>query len=92
MATRQEVYQAIDSERDYQDHRWPAGTSCDRTVGEEILCMEDCLLGARGSWQSGKLNTLETLNHIRKVVAVGVRALENHGAPIRASQGAVSNG
>ena len=63
------------------------GTGCSRSIGEEILCMEECLLAAREAWQRGDdfapQDALAMLAHVRKVAAVAVRCMENHGAPAR---------
>lgn len=78
---------AIEGERRYQSSKWPVGTGCQRSIGEEILCMEECLLEARKAWQAGDDANpnarIAILNHARKVAAVAVRCMENHGAPAR---------
>ena len=84
---REAVFQAISTEREHQEQKWPRGTGCARSIGEEILCMEECLLAARGAWQRGDDFTPSDaevmLSHVRKVAAVAVRCMENHGAPAR---------
>lgn len=88
MPTPQEVFTAISSERTYQQQRWPVGTGCNRSIGEEILCAQLCLQDAASLWQSGDDNNqhekLLMLHAIRKTAAVLVRCLESHGAPLRA--------
>jgi hypothetical protein len=85
MTIRKQVFEVIEEERDYQENVWPRGTGCERSVGEEILCMEECILVARQAWQKGDDykpdDKRAMLNQIRKVVAIGVRCMENHGAP-----------
>ncbi len=86
MVSRQKVYSAIDTERKYQDDqlgnakRHPGQPAM--TPGEYILCMEQYLDDARQAWRKpdGGINCME---HIRKVTALGVGAMELHGAPER---------
>jgi len=86
MATRSEVYQAVDSERDYQDAQQGNAKRHEgqpaMTPGEFILCMEKCLDDARNEWykpDGGK----GCLDFVRKVSALGVQCMELHGAPKR---------
>lgn len=83
---RAAAYTAIDTERDYQDAQrgnakrhegMPA-----MTPGEYILCMEKCLADARLAWY-GPGGGVECLQHLRKVSALGVAAMELYGAPKR---------
>lgn len=86
MATRQEAYGAIDTERDYQDAQRGNSQRHDgmppMTPGELILCMEKCLADARAAWYAPDGGT-GCLPHIRKVAALGVQAMERYGAPPR---------
>jgi len=90
---RSDVYVAIDSERDYQDKRWgstlsgdrepsDADEGGDRTVDEFILYIagytNDLVQNA-----SHFADTSSKLDIIRKVTALGVAAMEQHGAPLR---------
>lgn len=85
---RNKVYEAIDSERDYQDAR--AGNSArenlddNRDLGSMILLMDQYLVKTKaafaGPHPQGKVDALEQL---RKTVALGVLAMEYHGAPVR---------
>ncbi len=95
MATRPEVYAALDSERDYQDVRWGDTLSGnrlpisslrqnggDRTVDEFILYINGYTadlvhLGSHFCDTPTKLDT------IRKIGALCVAAMEQHGAPQR---------
>lgn len=96
MTTRNEVYAAIDSERDYQDRKWGATLSGDREPNVEA--------GQKGGdrsvdefalYISGYTNDLvhnashfgktrQKLEIIRKIGALAVAAMEQHGAPHRA--------
>lgn len=77
---RKNVYKLVDMERDYQD-----GLGSNRTdgrvhnVAEELVLMERYLRKAFDSW-SDNAGDKSALTMIKKVVALGVRAMENnHG-------------
>lgn len=71
--TRKEVYEAINKERDYQDSRHPK----DEPISAELVIMHIYLEQALDAW-----TYKEDARHlIRKVVALGIRCLENHGCP-----------
>jgi hypothetical protein len=90
MTTREEVYKAIDSERDYQDSKWvgtrsgdkPGGGALDRTLDEFSLYIQgytnDLVDIASHIGPSG-----EKLNCVRKIAALAVACMEAHGAPLR---------
>lgn len=86
MFSRETVYAAIDSERDYQEAQ--KGNSRRHegqppmTPGEYILCMERCLNAAREAWYKPD-GGVACLDDIRKVTALGVSCMELHGAPFR---------
>lgn len=88
MATRKEVYEAIDGERDYQDAM--AGNSArakiedNRDQGSLILLMEHYLNKVRTAHAGpNSLGNPAVFTEIRKVVALGVMAMEKYGAPKR---------
>lgn len=87
MTDRKEVYKAIDSERDYQDLKWDFNYQLNRikdkekSLGEWLNYIEFCLNKAKEN--NYDLNDEETINNIRKITALGVRAMEIHGAPLR---------
>lgn len=78
------VYEAINSERNYQDHRWPGRI---HSIDEYILFMEHHLQEARKLVATTDLdladNRTEALNVIRKVTALGVVCMEDNGSPLR---------
>lgn len=86
MASRSEAYNAIDTERDYQDAgKGNAKRHSDMPVmtpGEIILCMEKCLSDGRTAWYAPNGGTA-CLPFLRKVAALAVQAMEMYGAPIR---------
>ncbi len=84
MTTREEVYNAFDSERRYQDHRFSTEghhTSTDRSLDEFILYIQQYAA------EAGTLTThgdeKEALHFVRKVGALCVGCMEKHGAPRR---------
>lgn len=85
--SREEVYAALDSEREYQIQgcgnakRHPEDPPT-MTVGEYILCMEKCLADARVDWYKPG-GVTAALNQLRKVAGLGVACMEYHGAPRR---------
>ena len=87
MTERKEVYKAINSERLYQDCKWDYNNELNRiqdkekSLGEWINYIEFCLNDAKKTNYND--NKEETLNNIRKITALGVRAMEIHGAPLR---------
>lgn len=77
---RQDVYDLIDSERDYQEKVWPRSTVL--PVPGEILLMEDYLRQFKQDYQAdddapNESAPLAALQTLRKIVTIGVRALEN---------------
>ncbi len=93
MVTREQVYEAIDGERDYQGSRWNADTTSSEgqhEVAAFILYMEEYLARARElastlADNETNENGEEGLDFVRKVTALGVACMEQHGAPKRHS-------
>ena len=84
MATRAEVYAALDGEREYQGQKWGTSNSSHK-VESWILWMHDYLREAahqatRSPEPAGSQAALHT---IRKVAALAVACMENLGAPPR---------
>jgi hypothetical protein len=80
MPSREDVYDAIDSERYYQMQRW--GQNNPHEIGAWILFMEDYLAEARHLVSRNSPEEI-ALDTIRKVTALGVACMEQHGAPLR---------
>lgn len=88
MTTREEVYRALDSERDYQDSRWndeTTSTGGRHTVDEYVLYMIDYIAEARKQLSRNASPEAQelALNTVRKVAAMGVACMEENGAPQR---------
>ena len=82
--TRAVVYDAIDTERDYQDRRYGNLEEHPHTVGEWILILRTELDEAERGWTKGKGDT-EALSEIVKLAGVAVACLEQHGVVLRGS-------
>ena len=82
-AGRKEVYDAIDSERDYQNSLGPFRTNEPlHTVGDELTMLATYLRKAQDAYTS-KPGVEAALHEVRKIAALAVRCMENHGAPQR---------
>lgn len=85
---RYEAFLAINSERDYQDHKWNENTTTSEnkhSLEEWFLYIEDYVNEAkhilcRNPRQIGDPQALEIM---RKVAGMAVCAMEQHGAPHR---------
>ena len=91
--TRKEVYEIIDSERDFQKY-WDKKRASDsidlpndkdKAVETWILWMEEYLAKAR-MLATKSLDKKEALANIRNVVALGVACMEYRGAEKRATK------
>lgn len=85
---RDAVYNLIDGERDYQEKRWGEGhihevsaylafmkSYVDRAIDEATHADRDDELGL--------IDYAQALDTVRKITALGVACMENHGAPAR---------
>lgn len=89
-ATRAKVYAAIDSERDYQDARWGSTESKGlHSISEFIAYCDDYLLEAKHILARKPMVAAypEALPIIRKVAAMLVSCMEQHGAVLRRTEG-----
>lgn len=82
--TRKEVYEVIDGERDYQG---AMGARDIPTIEGELLLLEEYVNKARKAYTEtfGDPSEEATRDQIRKIAAIAVRCMENHGAPKRTS-------
>lgn len=76
---REHAYDAIDSERAYQDKTWPEPAV---GVPDSILLIEEYIFRARAAWSISTTDT-EALNMLRKVAGIAVRCMEHNGSPRR---------
>lgn len=85
MTNRTVVFDAIDSERNYQDVKYgngSAGSSLNRTVDEFALYIEEYAVQLR-SLAATSVDEWAKLIAVRKVGALAVACMEAHGAPYR---------
>ena len=74
---RSGVYLLIDEERNYQDKvEWDHQGK--PTVEAEILMIEEYVAKARQAWVTSD-GDKPSLHELRKVAAMAIRCLENHG-------------
>ena len=86
MTPRNDVYRAIDSERDYQDAGVADVSKLNMKpldAGEIILAMEQCLLVARSAWYGDAHPYPLTAEYVRKVAGLAVQFMERYAAPQR---------
>lgn len=82
MTSRAEVYRTIDGERDYQDRVWQesgANGNGVLSIGEQILLIEEYAAQARTAWSREAAPEMDALGIIRKIAAIAVHAMEDHG-------------
>jgi hypothetical protein len=81
-AARQEVYAALDSEREYQARRWGEHA---HSVTEFLVYMRDYVEEALHTVtrEADPMAAAVALDNVRKVAALGVACMEQHGAPMR---------
>lgn len=87
MATRQEVYAAIDSERDYQMNLSRKGIPTQMSKGETPHAMAQVSVIRKiiRDFEDAYYNNsgYPDMNFMRKIAGVAVRSMEAHGAPKR---------
>jgi hypothetical protein len=79
---RRDVYAAIDSERDYQVKKWGTNEQRPKQVGAWLTLMRAILFRAENAWAFVD-GDYEALEEVRKLTAVGVSCMEQHGCERR---------
>ncbi len=84
MTDRSAVYKAIDGEREYQNIRWTR-QSPNRTIDEwamylQVYSSEMCSIAAH---TGDSERAVEKLDYLRKIAAMAVAAMEQHGVTER---------
>ena len=82
MTERAKVYEAIDSERRFQDRKWGTIEKHPHEVGGWLTLMRKLLADAEQAW-AGSNSDGPALEEIRKILAVGVACCEQHGITTR---------
>jgi len=75
----QDVLSAIYDERVFQNRKWGTVTDHPHEVGGWLTIMRKILTDADAAW-SGNKGDIGALDEIRKVVAVGIACMEQHGS------------
>lgn len=75
----QEVLTAVHDERVFQNRKWGTITEHPHEVGGYLTIMRKLLTDAEAAWSSQR-GDAGALDEVRKVVAVGVACMEQHGA------------
>ncbi len=76
------VFEAVNSERDFQDRKWGTVDRHPHEVGGWITIMRKLLGDAEAAWASSA-GDRSALEEIRKIIAVGVACCEQHGVTTR---------
>lgn len=79
---RDHVFDSISDERRYQDQKWGDAERHPQSVGAFLTLMRVHLARAESAWAVAS-NNIEALDHLRKVLALGVACGEQHGMPKR---------
>lgn len=80
---RRRVYEAIDSEREYQDQKWGNPRHDEQeSMGNFLIYIERYLNRAKAGFYDHNA-TVDVLNDVRKIAALAVAAMEQFGAPKR---------
>lgn len=84
---RLKIYQAIDSERNYQDEMTKRNDRPDMIddlhVGDTLAAIQYNLSQANAVWYKGAAPHTETMQYLRKIAALCVKAGETYGMPER---------
>jgi len=86
MTKRSLVYEAIDGERDYQDERWGGtGTHGIHSITEFLTYIQDYTSEALHieCREEDETANVKAIDIVRKIAALGVACMEQHGAPAR---------
>jgi hypothetical protein len=86
MTARQEVYKAIDTERDYQDAKWgPTESTGLHSITEFLVFIRDYTEEAMHTQSRESMTTADPkgLDSMRKIAGLAVACMEQHGAPKR---------
>ena len=75
---REDIFNAIDRERQYQDKKWGTIESRPHSVAEWLLILESELTEAKQAWIK-KNGDHSALMELVQVAAVAVACLEQHG-------------
>ena len=84
---REDVYKAIDTEREYQDDMAARSDRPDMIpdlhVGDTLAAIQYNLTKATEAWYKGAVPHQEAMEYLRKIAGLCVQAGENYGMPER---------
>jgi uncharacterized protein with FMN-binding domain len=86
MTKRSAVYEAFDGERDYQDEKWGGnGTHGVHSITEFLVYIQDYTEEALHivTHEEDETANQKALHIVRKIGALAVACMEQHGAPKR---------
>ncbi len=83
MPNQDEVFKVISEERAYQDSLWGDNLDKINGVGDYLVYMQTYLTRAFENHYNTDPTQEGSLDFIRKVTAIGVKAMESFGAPSR---------
>lgn len=85
MSNRNEVYDVLNAERDYQDNKWPATDGISATPEGFLLVIDEIVGEAKKGFVYTPVpkDRAVILNLMRKIGATAIRAMEQHGAIAR---------
>lgn len=80
--SREDVYESVSSEREYQVRKWGVDHDENESVGNFLIYLERHLQLAKDAYIDSMYES-QALEHVRKVAALAVACMEQHGAPRR---------
>ena len=83
--TREEIYQVLEGEEDYQIKKWGENHDKRHTIGDFLVYMEAYLNAAKAGYtfNSAPEGAHLALDQMRKVVELGIACFKAHGVPER---------
>ena len=79
---KQDAFNAIVAERHYQDRKWGATQEHPHEVGAWLTVIRKLIADADAAW-CGQRGDVGALDEIRKIAAVAVACMEQHGTVLR---------
>jgi len=82
--TREQVFERLDNERDYQDNKWGPVVRHQHELPTWLAIMKRCIKKAEDAYfECGSDSPMFAMDEIRQAVATGIACLEQHGCPKR---------
>lgn len=95
-ATREQVFEAINTEREFQDRLWQGtagaeGSSNPLNTGEFLVLLDSYVRKVQDKWVIEPKPEIQTLEIVRKIAAIAVNCLEQNGVQNRDVEGALQH-